>query len=130
MLPFDEVKFLSAVLLKEKRERYLEFARSKKNRRKFLNALYHFQDFDPAAIIPLPSSATAGDVLRELQRRGAKLSATLISAHLSLDKTTLPLPAAIDAVFALTDGTIICCGDSLGYYEGEAPNNRLILHRL
>ena len=128
MPPFDEVKFLSAVL-QEKRERYLEFARSEKNRKKFLKALYHFQHFDPAVIIPVPSSATAADVLRELQRRGAPPSAYLISADSDLDKTSLSLTAAIHAVFAFAEGTIVCCGEYLGYYEGESPNNRFILHR-
>ena len=35
----------------------------------------------------------------------------------------------LQRVFACVEGTIICCGPKIAYYEGEAPRNRYILHK-
>jgi len=92
--------------------------------------LYHFDDFDPDVIVRLSGkSETIEGVLKELRARGAKDSCFVISCDKELDRMTLPLADALQRVFACIEGTIISCGPTVAYYEGEAPNNRFILHR-
>jgi len=127
----DELDIVNAFVVPAKRERYVGFVSSPKARRKFIEALYHFRDFDPAVIVELPPSLETRDgVLKELQRRGAGHTCYIVSADAELDRTTSPLSDAVDRVFTLVEGTIISCvAGRLAYYEGEAPRNRFILHR-
>lgn len=128
----DEIEIVAGFIVRSKRERYLGFLGSLKTRRKFINALYHFSDFDPAVVVKLPASLeTQEGVLEELQRRGAGASCNIISTDAGLDGTTMDLSDAVDQVFAFVEGTIISCVPGrLAYYEGEAPKNRFILHRV
>lgn len=127
----DESEIVTGFVVWSKRERYAGFLGSAKARRKFIDALYHFNDFDPAVIVELPARLeTREGVLKELQRRGAGHSCYIISADAELDRTTIELSEAVHRVFALAEGTIISCiPGRLAYYEGEAPKNRFILHR-
>jgi hypothetical protein len=126
----DEVSLLTNVLIQTKVERWTTFAASPKNRRKFLNALYHFTDFDPAVVVELPAQLdTATGIIGELRRRGAAESCSIVSVDPELDGATMPLADAIERVHAFAEGTVVICGTGLAYYEGEAPKNRFILHR-
>ena len=126
----DEIEIVVGFVVKSKRERYAGFLRSPKARRKFIDALYHFKDFDPAVVVELPSSLETPDgVLKELERRGAGRTCYIISTAADLDQKTLELAKAIHDVFAV-EGTIVSCVPGrLAYYEGEAPSNRFILQR-
>jgi hypothetical protein len=127
----DDVSLLRNVLVSSKIERWTTFATSQKRRRKFLEALYHFADFDPAVIVNLPPQLdNASGVLGELRRRGAAESCRVISAHPELDGLTMPLAGAVERIQGSVDGTLIICGPRLAYFEGEPPKNRCILHRV
>ncbi len=125
----DEIEIVGTFIAQSKRERYAGFLGSAKGRLKFIDSLYHFNDFDPAVVVELPAGLeTREGVLKELQRRGDGRSCYIISADSGLDRTTSELSDAIGRVFALVQGTIISCIlGRLAYYEGEAPKNRFIL---
>jgi hypothetical protein len=126
----DEVSLLRNVLVPSKIERWTTFANSPKRRRQFLEALYHFADFDPGVVVNLPPALdNAAGVLGELRRRGAAESCQIISAHRELDGVTMLLADAIDRIQGVVDGTVIICSTRLAYFEGEPPKNRCILHR-
>jgi len=127
----DEIEIVTGFIVQSKRERYAGFLGSAKARRKFSDALYHFNDFDPAVVVELPASLeTREGVLKELQRRGAGPTCYIISTDADLDRTTSDLSDAVNQIFAVVEGTIISCVPGrLAYYEGEAPKNRFILHR-
>lgn len=126
----DEVQVMKTFISEAKRERYCGFVSSSKKRAKFLEELYHFSDFDPDVIVRLPGKdETFDEILKELRNRGASETCYIISTDKELDRTTLPLLDALQRVFACIEGTIICCGPKIAYYEGEAPRNRYILHK-
>ena len=126
-----EIDFVNTFVQPEKQERYIGFLRSLKNRRKFLDELYHFKDFAPTCMFDLSGKIDSCEgLLSDLRRRGAPDNCYVISAHPYLDGVTRPLKDAISEVFSLIDGTLIfCIPGQLAYYEGEAPKNRYILHR-
>jgi len=126
----NEIEIVTAFVVRSKRDRYAGFLHSPKSRHKFIQALHHFNDFDPAVVVKLSAGATREDLLKELRHRDGGPSCYIISTDHDLDATTLPLPDALDRIFTLVEGTIIACVPGrLAYYEGEAPNNRFILHR-
>jgi hypothetical protein len=127
----DEGLIVEAFVVRTKRERYRGVLASRRTRKKFLAELYHFDHFDPAVVVALPTSVrSAQDLLLELRSRGAGERCYIISNVSELDGTSPALSEAVDRVFGVLDGTIISCvPGSLAYYEGEAPKNRFILHR-
>jgi hypothetical protein len=92
---------------------------------------YHFTDFDPNCIQDLSgANNSAGGLIAELRRRGAPDDCYVMSVHKTWDGVTGPLDTIIQKVFAVFDGTIVCCIPGvLAYYEGEAPKNRFLLCR-
>ena len=126
----NELQVIKSFISEKKRDRYSEFVASAKKREKFLRELYHFGDFDPDVIVRLSGrTEKIEEILRELRALGANEKCYVISTNKELDRTTLPLTDALQRVFAHIEGTIISCGPTVAYYEGEAPNNRYILHR-
>src|SRR6267154_2383986 len=104
----DEIEIVTGFIARSKRERYAGFLGSAKARRKFIDALYHFNDFDPAVVVGLPASLeTREGVLEGLRRRGAGRSCYIISTDAGLDGTTRELSDAVNQVFAFVEGTII-----------------------
>jgi len=123
-----EQQLVSAFVVPRKRERYVEMVSSKKARAKFLQSLYHFGDFDLAWVVAAPHAAE--DTIAELQRRGAPDDCYIISVSKELDGLIKPLEDVIRERIAPIEGSIVCCvRRELAYFEGEPPQNRLILHR-
>jgi hypothetical protein len=107
------------------------FLTSKKGRMKLLDKLYHFDDFDPTCIVELSAACnSANGLIAELRRRGATDEVYVMSVAEELDGVSGPIEDVIQEVFESVEGTIVSClPGTLAYYEGEAPNNRFILHR-
>src|SRR5262245_2947433 len=126
-----EVQIINAFITPTKRERYIGFLTSRKGRIKFLDKLYHFDDFDPTCIVELSAACNSATVLiAELRRRGATDECYVMSVAEELDGVSRPIEDVIQEVFESVEGTIVSClPGTLAYYEGEAPNNRFILHR-
>ena len=124
-----EIALVKAFVVPQKRKRYVGFLSSPGRREKFVRELYHFQDFDPACMVPLSGDNDSDEgLLSELRRRGAGDRCYVISVSKDLDGVAGPLEEIVKKVFAFEEGTIISCiPGQLAYYEGEAPKNRFIL---
>lgn len=122
---------LAAFVIGAKRERVLGFLSKDRTRRKLIDALPHFSDWDPACVFPVPSgSQTAEGVLRELTRRGARGTVHIVSTTRHLDGRDVEVADAIRAVVGSSSGTVVSCiAGKVAYFEGEEAGNRLILHR-
>ena len=100
-----------------------------KRRRKALNSLSHFHDWDPRWVQPLASTA---DVLHSLRAAGAPDSCHLISENERLDGSDLPLADAVAAAAGYDFVSILCCvpGRLAFYYaESAAPRPLALLRR-
>src|SRR5688572_25266392 len=107
MIPDREVPMVNGFVLSAKRERYVDLVRSPKRRPKFLRELYHFQDFDPACMVPITDRTdSASGLTRELRLLGAIDDCYVVSNLSELDGANKPLAETIERVFALVEGTI------------------------
>lgn len=120
---------IRAFIVKTKKERYLGFVSSAKNRGKFTKALAHFHDFDPKVLklIP-PNSQNASRILGLLKEKGAPRECFLISESQRLDNKSMELEKALEEIVGFGLATIVSCiPGKLAYYEGEEINERYIL---
>lgn len=127
--PDEHEGALSLFVLAAKRRRVAELLGSPKRRSKMLAELPHFRHWDPAAVVHLPAAQQTGPhVLAALQRLGAPAEAYVMSSHHSLDGRSCSLADAVRDVVSSSTGTVISCiPGRLAYFEGEEPNDRLIL---
>ena len=122
---------LVALIAPAKRDRVASFLGNAKRRRKFVDDLWHFRDWDPQAVVRLAASAqTSAAVLAELTRRGAASEVYVVSATSKLDARSMALQDAIGTIVGSSSGTVVSCiAGRLAYFEGEEPGDRCILAR-
>ncbi len=122
---------LVALIAPAKRDRMASFLGNPKRRRKFVDDLWHFRDWDPKAVVRLAASAqTSAAVLAELSRRGAASEVYVVSATSKLDARSMALQDAIGTIVGTSSGTVVSCvAGRLAYFEGEEPGDRCILAR-
>ena len=120
---------VKAFVVKAKRDRYLGFVSSAKNRKKFTKALAHFHDFDSRVLKPIPpNSHNAQKILDLLKQKGAGQECFLISESSKLDNRSMELKKALEEIVGFGLATIVSCiPGKLAYYEGEEINERYIL---
>jgi hypothetical protein len=125
-----EADFLSAFIIKHRRERYLGYLGSKKRRAKLQKAWPHFGDFDPRYIVQMQSHLHfPASIADELRRRGAGKLCYVMSEDSSLDGQILELDRALERIVGYFNGTVLICQPAhLAFYEGEV-RDRYILHR-
>ena len=110
MITAREIQLVNTFVVATKRERYAGFVGSATLRPKFLRELYHFSDFDPDCVVGLGvSTDSAGGLFAELRRLGAGDDCYVVSNDDDLDGATKPLAEAVQRVFTLAEGTLICC---------------------
>jgi hypothetical protein len=131
MIPEIEEATFRAFVVPRLRTRYLESVRSVRLRRKLLERLYHWSDFDPRYAIDIsPGEQDAEHIYALLQKRRAPGTCYVISASSDLDGAEADLADALVAIVGLAPGTIISCvRGRLAYFEGEDLGARLLLHR-
>lgn len=102
---------------------------SPKRRRKALDALNHFDDWDERFALPVKSSV---DVLALLRRAGALPECYVISDDDELDGRSMPLDEAVRACEEFDFASILCCiPGKLAFFYDEAMvlRNRVLLQR-
>ena len=102
-----EIQIVSSFIVTAKRERYIGFLNSNKRRTKFIRSWCHFADFDGSCLVEPPHSRD--DLIAELRRRGAKDECYVMSVTKDLDGVTRRLEDINREVFALLEGSIVCC---------------------
>jgi hypothetical protein len=126
-----EASAISAFFLPARRERYLDLVETTKGRATFIQALAHFDEFDPLFKREIPSSQQTPDGIESLLRSlGATDSCRVISEASALDGSEMQLGNALRKIVGYQMGTILSCVPGhLAYYEGEGKGNRFILYR-
>jgi hypothetical protein len=116
---------IQAFIAPERRARYLQKLADPRKRKRFLNRLNHYHDFDARFATQVHNMTVA-----ELQSRGAPDRCYLISDSTELDGLELPLAEALQETGFHGWGTIICCiPGRLAYYRGEHGERENILVR-
>ena len=115
--------------MKERRERYLEFIRHPKKRRRFTRELGHFRHLDPRYVIPIVRThQQPEDVAHILRAKGAPDTCWVVSEDDALDGKGMSLADALHAVVGAGMGTFVSCiPGKLAYFENE--DHRIILER-
>jgi len=124
-----EQALIAAFMPRSKRNGYREILSNPRLRRRFIEKLAHFVDFDPRYRVPIPSNdLSAVNILRELRRRRSPETVFAISEDPSLDQKELPLIAALDDIVGSGMGTVLSCiPERLAFVETEGK--RFILER-
>jgi hypothetical protein len=127
----NEAALVNAFVVPTKRARLVEFLRTPKRRKKVLDSLYHFRDFDPRFLVKIALSDQRADTIAALLgQRGAPAKCHVISTNRELDGRDLPLVEALSRIVGLGQGALVSCiPGRLGYFEGESPADRFILER-
>lgn len=103
-------------------------AGNSKKRRKFLNALAHFRDFDSRYVSEVPGNAQLDSLPDSL---GAPQMCSVISKDHALDGRTMRLEDVFltTAIGYRTPTVLICKPRELALYVGEDVNRTLLLYK-
>ena len=124
-----EAEFIKRFVSPAKRGRYLSLIESPKGRKKFLNALDHFDDLDTRYARLIPTSIqTIVHIEALLRQRGAPEHCHVISSNADIDDREMLLTEALNQIIGAGSGTVVSCvPGKLAYFEGEEQNQRFIL---
>lgn len=123
-----ERQALATFVIASKRERFIGLLSDEKRRRKLIQALYHFRNFDPRFRVELPPRSHHPEAIRAaLTARGAGPICYVLSTRRELDGRELALADALTNVVGAGEGSLLVCTPQLAFYEGESPGDRYIL---
>jgi hypothetical protein len=126
-----EIKVIKRFVDKAKRDRYIQFVSSPKNRHKFVNDLPHCKAFKWDLFDAINGNEQQA-ILQALQRNGIPCKTCyVISENPKLDTKTLDSKDAISETVGYGMGTILVFGDAdMIYFESEETNRRFISQRV
>ncbi|SRR5581483_365409 len=128
-----ERRFVEAFVTAPKRQRLLDFFASPKARWKALLELQHFNGdiIDARWAEPVTrAESTPESISQRLRQKGAPDDCYIFSNAPSLDRRSMLLADAIQAVHGVGCGTVISCiPGALAFFEGELFPDEHILHR-
>lgn len=127
MIANIEQTLIKLFVVKDKQERYLTFLAKDKTRNKFINQLYHFNDFNWKLFREIPGSENERQTIAFRVQSNKNISTCyVISTDQEYDRKLLSVDEAIENLIGI-EGTILIFGDAdIIYYEGEPPKNRYI----
>lgn len=122
-----ESKVINRFLTKSRRDRYLQFLTSTKNRKKFIMDLHSGQFFQASAFERV-TGIEEKVIKQALTQQGITTSTCyVISENASIDTQTLPLSEALQTVVGWGAGTILVFGDADLIFVGlDGLRNRYI----
>jgi len=125
-----ESKVINRFVIKDKRDRYLNFISKDKTRDKFTFELAHFRDLDLRLF-----EEVKGDERKMIKNKLKVLfkltDCYLISEDKELDRKRLTVDEALQETIGHGMGTLVVFGDAeMVFYEGEGPSNRWISKRV
>jgi hypothetical protein len=125
-----ESKVIKRFIIKSKRDRFLSFISSDKNRDKFTFELAHLKDLDFKLF-----EEVKGDERKMIKDKIKVLpkltDCYLISEDKELDRKRLTVDQALRETIGHGMGTLVVFGDAeIVFYEGEGPSNRWISKRV
>ncbi|GAA3968563.1 hypothetical protein [Hymenobacter antarcticus] len=122
-----EVKVIKRFVNKSKRDRYIQFVSSEKNRVKFIKDLSHFNFLEPSLFTPV-NGIEEDIILTSTEKNGvANTTCYVISENKKIDAKFLNTKEAIAATVGHGLGTMLVFGDAeMIFYECETMNIRYI----
>ncbi|TGE14208.1 hypothetical protein [Hymenobacter elongatus] len=122
-----EVKVIKRFVNKSKRDRYIQFVSSEKNRVKFIKDLSHFNFLEPSLFAPV-NGIEEDVILTSTEKNGvANTTCYVISENKKIDAKFLNTKEAISATVGHGLGTMLVFGDAeMIFYECETMNIRYI----
>jgi len=125
-----ETLFISAFIIKEKKERYLNLLSSKKGRAKFRLKLPHLQDINKTYLHKIaPNEQNIAHILNQLRSYNSPPNCHIMAEHSKYDQKTMQIEDALQTLFASGISYIISCiPGKLLYYEGENINERYMIY--
>ena len=121
-----ESKVIENFIIKSKRERYLNFIKKSKTRKKFTDELAHFSN--QLELFEEIKNNERSVIDAQLKRLGLKGECYVISENNELDGKRMAIDKALSEAIGMGMGTLIVFGDAvLVFYEGEAPSDRWII---
>lgn len=122
-----ENKVINRFLTKSKRDRYLQFVTSTKNRKKFIKDLHSGQFFLASALERVTGIEEKVIEQALIQQGITSSTCYVISENAALDTQMLPLREALRTVVGWGAGTILVFGDAdLIFVELDGLRNRYI----
>ena len=119
---------ISAFVIKERQERYINLIATKKGRVKFRTYIPHFRDLNVKFSIPLPSLQLDSQLHDLLKAEGAFDTCYVISENSRYDMQSLSIAIATKQFFNSGIAFFLSCiPGKLVYYEGEDTNQRFLL---
>lgn len=125
-----ESKVIKRFVIKDKRDRYLNFISKDKTRDKFTSELAHFNDLDFRLFEEVKGEERKmiKDKIKVLPKL---MDCYLISEDSALDGKRMTVDEALRETIGRGMGTVIVFGDAeIIFYEGEGPSNRWISKRV
>ncbi|WP_345223663.1 hypothetical protein [Hymenobacter koreensis] len=126
MITQQEQSFIKKYIVREKQERYLAFLSHAQNRRKFIEALYHFTDFKWELMQEIKGPDETHAIVDKLKSYEHIINCSVISTDTNYDGKLLPVREAIQKVVGIEGSILIFGAAEVIYYEGEAPKRRYI----
>lgn len=120
---------IKAFVVSVRQNRYLEFVKNPKNRKKFTSQLPHFNYLNAKFVIGIPGNQQhLCSILSLLRERGAGEKCWVISEDSDLDAREMDLETALEQTIGYQTGTFLSCiPGKLAYFENE--DGRYILQR-
>lgn len=127
MITHQERTLIKKFVIKDKQERYLTFLSNDRTRNKFVDTLYHFNDFNWKLFREIPGNDNERQAIYLKVKSHKNISTCfIISTDPNFDGKLMSVGEAIENATGI-EGTILIFGDAeIIYYEGEAPKNRYI----
>ena len=120
-----ESKVIENFIIKSKRERYLNFIKKSKTRKKFTDELAHFSN--QLELFEEIKNNERSVIDAQLKRLGLKGECYVISENNELEGKRMAIDKALSEAIGMGMGTLIVFGDAeLVFYEGEGPSDRWI----
>ncbi len=120
-----ESKVIENFIVKSKRERYLQFIKKEKTRKKFTDELAHFSD--QLELFEEIKTNEWAVIDERLKRLGLTGECYVISENKELDGKRMETEKALTQAIGMGMGTLIVFGNAeLVFYEGEGPSDRWI----
>ena len=114
-----ESKVIENFIVKSKRERYLQFIKKEKTRKKFTDELAHFSD--QLELFEEIKTNEWAVIDERLKRLGLTGECYVISENKELDGKRMETEKALTQAIGMGMGTLIVFGNAeLVFYEGEA----------
>ena len=122
-----EIKVINRFINKAKRERYIRFVSSEKNKTKFIKDLSHFNFLESSLFTPV-RSVEEHEILTSTEKNGiANATCYVISDNKRIDAKFLDTKEAVAVTVGHGLGTILVFGDAeMIFYECETMNIRYI----